>query len=190
MARVSVLTLGMGWEHTSLIEVIKHPLYMAPMEHLCSIYSWLERAVKEPMIYVAYDENDVAFMEVMAMFYPTYTALHGTHLQDPRSTMSVAPRGSSDWYEQVLVSHLMGIEDRQLGLPPISPKNFDREFFPRFNRIITHPQVYYELICVAYKIDCEKKKYNRAKALTEMKNKVSKVKIFIENSVATSKNRQ
>ena len=171
MARVSVLTLGMGWEHTSLIEVIKHPLYMAPMEHLGSIYSWLERAVKEPMIYVAYDENDVAFMEVMAMFYPTFSALHGTHLQDPRSTMSVAPRGSSDWFEQVLVAHLMGIEDRQIGNPPISrsisPENFDRQFFPRFNRIITHPQLYYELICVAYKIDCKrKKKYNRANPLT------------------------
>ena len=170
MARVSVLTLGMAWEHTSFIEVMKHPLHMAPMEHLYSINAWLERAVKEPMVYIAYNENDVPFMEVMAMFYPTFSALHGTHLQDPRSTMSVAPPGSSDWIEQVLVAFLMGIEDRQLGLPPPSPKTFDRQFFPRFNRVITHPQSYYELICVAYKIHCEKKKkYNRAKPLTEMK---------------------
>ena len=83
MARVSVLTLGMGWEHTSVIEVMKHPLYMAPMEHLYSIYSWLERAVKQPMIYIAYNEKDVPCMEVMAMFYPIFSAHHGIHLQDP-----------------------------------------------------------------------------------------------------------
>ena len=163
MAQVSVLTLGMGWEHTSFIEVIKHPLYMAPMEHLYSIYSWLEGAVKQPMVYIAYNEKDVPFMEEIATIYPSFSALNGTHLQDPQSTMCLAPPGSSDRVEQVLVAKLLGIEDRHFGFPPMSTnsiENFDREFFPRFNRVITDPQLYYELICVAYKEHCDKKKCN------------------------------
>ena len=162
MARVSVLTLGMGWELTSIIEVMKHPIYRPPIQHL---YAWFEWAEKQPIIYYVTNENDVPFMEEIATIYPSFSALNGTHLQDPRSTMSLAPPGSSDRVEQVLVAKLLGIEDRRFGFPPISPENFDREFFPRFNRVITDPQLYYELICVAYKKHCDKKKCNHAKPL-------------------------
>ena len=83
------------------------------------------------------------------MIYPTFSALNGTHLQDPQSTMSLAPLGSSERVEQVLVAKLLGIEDRHFEFPPMSTnsiENFDREFFPLFNRVITDPQLYYDLI--------------------------------------------
>ena len=88
MARVSVLTLGMGWELTNFIEVIKHPTYLAP---IYTVYAWLERAEKEPLIYYVDNEKDVAFMQEIATMYPTFSALNGTHLQDPRSIFSLAP---------------------------------------------------------------------------------------------------